>query len=86
MVLAQKQTYRSVEQIENPEMDLQFYGHLFFDKVGKNIQWKKRQSFQQMVLGKLDSHIQNNETESFPHTIHKNGLKMSERPKCERKE
>ena len=40
---------------ENPEMDPQLYGQLIFDKAGKNIQWKKRQSFQQMVLGKLDS-------------------------------
>ena len=40
----------------------------------------KRQSLQQMVLGKLDSHTQKNE---FPHTIHKNRLKLDERPKCE---
>ena len=31
-----------------------------------------------MVLGKLDSDRQKNE----PHTIHKNKLKMDERPKC----
>ena len=38
---------------------------------------------QQMVLGKLDSHMQKNETGPFPHTIHKNRLKIDERPKCE---
>lgn len=27
-------------------MDPQLYGQLFFDKVGKNIQWKERQSLQ----------------------------------------
>ena len=37
-----------------------------------------------MVLRKLDSHMQNNETGPFPHTIHKNKLKMDKRPKCER--
>ena len=31
-------------RIENPEMDPQTYGQLIFDKAGKNIQWKKRQS------------------------------------------
>lgn len=44
---------------------------------------EKRQSLQQMVLGKLDSHMQKNETGPFPHTIHKNRLKMDERRKCE---
>ena len=28
-------------RIENPEMDPQTYGQLFFDKAGKNIQWNK---------------------------------------------
>ena len=44
---------------------------------------EKRQSLQQMVMGKLDSHMQKNETGSFSYTIHKNRLKMDERPKCE---
>ena len=51
---------------ENPEMDPQLYGCLIFDKAGKNIQWKK--SPPEMVLGKLDSHMQNNETGPFPYT------------------
>ena len=33
-------------RIEIPEMDPQLYGQLFFNKAGKNIQWKKRQSLQ----------------------------------------
>ena len=41
MVLAQKQTHRSMEQIENPEMDPQLYGQLIFNKAGKTIQRKK---------------------------------------------
>jgi len=41
---------------------------------------KKRLSLQQMVLGKLDSHMQKNETGPYPYTTHKNRLKMGERP------
>ena len=44
---------------------------------------EKRQSLQQMALGKLDSHMQKNETGPFPYTTHKNRLKMDERPQCE---
>jgi len=44
---------------------------------------KKRLSLQQMVLGKLDSHMQKNETGPFPYTTHKNRLKMDERHICE---
>ena len=36
-----------------------------------------------MVLGELDSNMQKNETRPLSHTIHKNKLKMDERPKCE---
>ena len=31
-------------RIENPEMDPQMHGQLIFDKAGKSIPWKKRQS------------------------------------------
>ena len=36
----------------------------------------KRLSLQQMVSGKLDSHMQKNETGPLSYTIHKNKLKM----------
>ena len=36
-----------------------------------------------MVLGKLDSHMQKNETRPFSYTIHKDKLKMGERSKYE---
>ena len=42
---------------------------------------EKRQSLQQMVLGKLDSEMQKNEPGLLSYTIHKNILKMDERPK-----
>ena len=35
-----------------------------------------------MVLGKLDSDMQKNEPGPLSYTIHKNKLKMDERPKC----
>ena len=44
---------------------------------------EKRHSPQQMVLGKLDSHRKKNETGPLFYNIHKNKLKMEERPKCE---
>ena len=57
------------------------YGQLIFDKAEKNIQWN-RESLQQVVLGKLDSDMQKNEPGPLSYTIHKNKLKMDERPKC----
>ena len=36
-----------------------------------------------MVLGKLDSDMQKNEPGPLSYTLHKNKLKMDERPKCE---
>ena len=44
---------------------------------------EKRQSCQQMVLGKLDSNMQKNELGPLPYTISKNKLKMDEGPECE---
>ena len=44
---------------------------------------KKGQFLHQMVLGKLDSNMQKNETGPVYYTIHKNKFKMDERPKCE---
>ena len=63
-------------------MDPLLYGQLIFNKAGKKYPVEKRQSLQKMVLGKLDSYIQKNETGPFYYTIHKNKLKMEERPKC----
>ena len=66
-------------KIENPEMDPQLYGQSIFSKAGKEYPIEKRQVFQQMVLRKLDSDMQKNETGPHSYTIHKNKFKMDEK-------
>ena len=43
----------------------------------------KAQSLPQMVLGKLDSRMQENETGPLSFTRHKNSLNKEDRHKCE---
>ena len=55
--------------MKSPER-LYIYGQMIFDKGVKTIQWAN--TFQQMVLGKLDIYMQKNDTGSLPNTIFKN--------------
>jgi len=60
----------------DPEINPDTCDQLIFHKEGKNIKWRKY-SLQHVVLAKLDSYMNINETRTHPHTIHKNKLKMA---------
>ena len=83
MVLAQKQTHRSMEQKRGPRNGSTTIWSTNLQQSRREYSMEKSQSLQQMVLGKLDSNMQKNETIPLSDTIHKNKLKMSEIPKCE---
>ena len=49
MLLAWKETYRSLEQERDSEMNPHTYGQLMFDKGGKTIQWRENNLFSNWV-------------------------------------
>ena len=61
-------------RIENPEINLQLYGQSLTKET--RICNGKIECLQQMVLEKLDSNMQKNETGPLSYTTHKNKLKM----------
>ena len=75
MVLAQRQTLRSMEQNREPRNGPTNAWPTNLQQSMKEYPMEKRQSFQQMVLEELDTNMQN-ETIPLSYTIHKNKLQM----------
>ena len=61
---------------EYPEINPHIYGEMLLNKDAKSTQGGKRQSLQQIVWGKLNIHMQKNETGLLSYTTHKNQLKI----------
>ena len=76
MVLAQKQNYRSVEQERKPRIKPTCLQPTLLWQRRQEYTMEKSQPLQQVVLGKLDSHMEKKEIRTLPNTIHKNKLKM----------
>ena len=62
--------------MENPEVNPQLYD-LNLQPSRKEYPIGKGQCLQQMILGKLDSSMQKNETGPLSYTIYKNKFKMA---------
>ena len=82
MVLAQEQTLRPMKQNREPINGPTNVWPTHLQQRRKEYPMGKRQSLQQMLLGKLDSNMQKNEPGPLSYIIHKNKLKLDERPKC----
>ena len=67
--------YRPFNGIDNPEITLTDENDMvkwFLAKVLKALQWRKDVTFHQMVLEKLDIHMQKDEVEHSSNSIYKN--------------
>ena len=70
--------HRSMEQNREPRNTPSTLWSTNRQQSRKECPMEKRQPLQQMVLGKLNSHMQKNEVGPFPYTIHENRLEMDE--------
>jgi hypothetical protein len=64
--------------IDDPEINLHCCTHLIFDKDTKSIHWR-RHSLQQMILEKLDIHMQKTKNTDISLILYKNQFKMNQR-------
>ena len=64
------------KKIESPEINPHTYGHLIFDKGGKNLHWRKDSLFQQVVLGNQSTMYKGMKLEHFLTSYTKINLKQ----------
>ena len=72
MVLTQK--HKSVEQNREPRNKPTLIRLINLQQRRQEYRMEKRQSLQQVVLGKLDSYMQKNEIRTLPNAIHKDKM------------
>ena len=75
MVLAQKQTHRSKEQNREPRNKPILTWSINLWQRRQEYTMGERQSLWQIMLGKLDSYMQKNQTGPLSHAIYKNKFK-----------